>query len=355
MKGRMRFAVGVLCVAVAAGLVPSGAWAKQDLQCKEVSFPVSLSPGGAEEYSVFGVLCSQGNIHHKTIQIALHGSTYSHTYWDWPLEAETYSYVRRATAAGYGVLNLDRIGVGRSDRPPAEGVTIGANAHVVHQIVQALRDGDLVVPSFGRIRAERVALVGHSLGSLIAIEEAATYGDVDGIVLTGVSHTVTPVLGEGLSNLYPASLDPHFAGQGIPDGYLTSLPGSRTIFYNLPFADPAVIALDEATKETVTTGELATALPALAMSSGVHTPVLVVVGDLDLAFCEAPSCTASGSLAGEPSFYPAEACAETAIVPDSGHDLNLHLQAQLAYDAVLEWLDRRVGSDAKHPAPSPCP
>lgn len=104
--------------------------------------------------------------------------------------------MRYATAAGYAVLNLDRIGIGRSDHPPAAAITIESNAYVVHQIVQALRGGSLVVPSFGRVRTERVALVGHSLGSLISMQEAATYDDVDGVVLTGISHTVTPALGD---------------------------------------------------------------------------------------------------------------------------------------------------------------
>lgn len=355
MRSRPILQVLALFAVTFTVLLPSGARAAQGgLRCEEVSFPVTLSPDGTEVYDVFGVLCSRGSIHHKTIQITLHGSTYGHVYWDWPFEPETYSYMRRATAAGYAVLNIDRIGIGQSDRPPAAEVTIGTNAYVVHQIVQALRGGDLVIPSFGRIRAERVALVGHSLGSLISIQEAATYGDVDGVALTGLTHTVTPALGEIFAILYPASLDPRFAGQSIPDGYLTTLPGERTIFYHVPSADPLVIALDEATKETVTGAELDTAFPALGLSGGVHVPVLVVVGDLDRAFCADPSCSESGSLATEPGFYPPDACAEAVAIPGAGHDLNLHFQAPLAYDAVLEWMDRRVGRTTKAPPPEPC-
>ena len=350
-----RLALGVLCALVLAVLVPSSAWAAEGgLRCEELSFDVNLAPGDATVYSVFGVLCSRGSIHNKTIQIALHGATYSHLYWDWPFQPETYSYMRRATAAGYAVLNLDRIGIGQSDHPPAEGVTIEANAYVVHQIVQALRSGDLVVPSFGRIDAGRVVLVGHSLGSVISMQEAGTYGDVDGVVLTGVSHTVTPALGDVLATLYPASLDPRFAGQGIPDGYLTSLPGSRGVFYYLPSADPLVLAIDEQTKETVTVAELNTAVPGLGFSTGIHVPVLVVVGDYDAAFCNPPTCTASGSLATEPTFYPADACAEAVAIANAGHDLNLQFQAPQAYDVILEWMDRRVGSNTKVAAPSPC-
>jgi pimeloyl-ACP methyl ester carboxylesterase len=354
--GYRAFTLGLLCALAAVLLVPSAAQAAEGgFRCEELSFDVNLSPEDATVYSVFGVLCSRGSIDQKTIQITLHGSTYSHLYWDWPLEPETYSYVRRATAAGYAVLNLDRIGIGQSDRPPAAAVTIEANGYVVHQIVQALRGGDLVVPSFGRIRAERVALVGHSLGSVISIQEAATYGDVDGVVLTGVSHTVTPALGEIFAVLYPANLDPRFAGQGVPDGYLTTLPGTRGVFYYLPSVDPLVLAVDEQTKETVTGAELDTAFPALFLSGGVHVPALVVVGDFDRAFCADPSCSASGSLAAEAGFFPPDACVETAAIAGAGHDLNLHFQAPLAYDVVLSWMDRRVGSNPNVPPPVPCP
>jgi hypothetical protein len=167
----------LLCALAVALPVPSHASAAEGgFRCEELSFEVNLSPSDATVYNVFGVLCSRGAIHQATMQIVLHGSTYSHSYWDWPFQPETYSYVRRATAAGYAVLNIDRIGIGQSDHPPAEDVTIGANAYVVHQIVQQLRGGGLVVPSFGRIRAGRVALVGHSLGSVISIQEAATGG-----------------------------------------------------------------------------------------------------------------------------------------------------------------------------------
>jgi pimeloyl-ACP methyl ester carboxylesterase len=346
--------LGLLCTL--ALVLPTAAQATQGgFRCEELSFDVTLSPGDPTVYSVFGVLCSRGSLHQKTIQITLHGATYGHLYWDWPLQPEIYSYVRRATEAGYAVLNLDRIGIGQSDHPPAAAVTIEANAYVVHQIVQTLRGGDLVVSSFGRIHAERVALVGHSLGSVISIQEAATYGDVDGVVLTGVSHTVTPALNDIFAVLYPANLDPKFSGQNIPDGYLTSLPGTRGVFYYLPSVDPLVLAVDEQTKETVTGVELDTAFPALALSGGIHVPVLVEVGDFDLAFCAEPSCSASGSLAAETNFFPPDACVETAVIAGAGHDLNLHLQAPQAYDALLSWMDRRVGSNPNVPPPVPCP
>jgi pimeloyl-ACP methyl ester carboxylesterase len=345
-----RFAAGLLCALAVLLLVPSTAAATGGaLRCETTSFAVNLSPSDSQIYHVFGVLCARGGLAHKTIQVALHGSTYSHLYWDFPFQPAIYSYVRWATASGYAVLSIDRIGIGQSDHPPADQVTVESNAYVVHQIVQTLRNGELVLPTFGTVHAERVALVGHSLGSLISVQEAGTYGDVDGVVLTGMSHTVvTAALGE--VQFYPANLDPHFAGRNIPDDYFTTVPGTRSIFYHAPFYDSRVLATDERTKETTTLAALNTGLSALSFSTGIHVPVLVVVGNFDGAFCAAPNCAASGSLKGEPAFYPADACAEAVAIPGSGHVLNLHYTAPLTYATVLGWLDRRLGNDTRVPA-----
>lgn len=357
VRSILRLTATLLCAAAILALSPSPAWAeKGGFRCQEVTFPVTLSPEDATVYEVAGFLCSQGSVHNKTVQVVIHGSTYSHLYWDFPFQPETYSYVRRATEAGYAVLNIDRIGIGLSDRPAAEEVTVASNAYVVHQIVQTLRGGELVVPSFGRVRAERVVSVGHSLGSAIAIVEAVTYGDVDGVIITGLMHTLGPGVPDLFASIFPASLDPRFAGQDIPDGYFTTAPGTRggSFFYYAPTTDPAVVALDEQTKETFTLGELDNVLPSLFLTGGIHVPVLVAVGDHDRLFCPDPGCTESGSLAAEPGFYAPDACPEAVAIPDAGHNLNLHLNAQLSYDVMLEWLDRRIGSDPRVPAPMPC-
>ncbi len=156
----------------------------------------------------------------------------------------------------------------------------------------------------------------------------------------------------------PANLDPAFAGRNIPDGYVTTLPGTRSIFYNVdnPASfDHRMLRIDEKHKETVTVAELNTAVPALALSNQIHVPVLVMVGDSDAAFCNPPTCTESGSLDAEPGFYPADACAEAISIFGSGHDVNLHYPAPNAYTVILRWMNQRVGSNTRFPAPAPCP
>lgn len=352
--------VRVCLVGIALVLAGSEARAAADssarVRCTRMVFPVALAPDLPADQELVGWLCARGSVHHKTVQVLIHGATYDHHYWDWPRQPEQYSYVDHMTAAGYAVLNLDRVGYGESSRP-ADGlaVTLHTGAFTIHQVVQALRSGTKVVPGLGRIRAERVQLVGSSLGAFIATIEASTYHDVDGVILSSYSHTLGPaaLLTQVLS--YDARMDPKFAHLPITN-YLTTTPGARgPLYYFVPGADPANILLDETLKQTVTIGEDQDIFPSLFASLGVTVPTLVVNGDHDMITCTAPSCTATGSLANEAMFYGPDACVEIQIVPDSGHALNTHLNAPTAFSMIRAWSDRRVGASTKRPAPEPCP
>ena len=325
-------------------------------RCEQVTFPVALSPGEAADNTIVAWLCARGPIAGRTIQVLLHGGTYDHNYWDFPLHPEQYSYVRALTDAGYVTLNLDRLGSGSSSHPNPDILTLHANAFTVHQIVQALRAGQVNVSGFGPVGGSRVILVGHSLGSYISAIEASTYGDVDGVVLSAYSHTVgpgTPILE---SDVYPAAFDPKFASLGLPLDYLTTLPGTRgQAFYYLPGADPAVIAEDEVLKQTVAVGELTDLDSSFPESLGIHVPTLVADGDFDAIDCNAPSCSRSGSLATEASNFGPDACVQVADIPFSGHDLNLHRNAPAWFGVALLWSDLRVGRFADLPPLAPCP
>jgi pimeloyl-ACP methyl ester carboxylesterase len=304
--------------------------------CQGVRLPVSLQEGQPANYEVVGKLCSKPN-GKKVVHLLLSGATYGSVYWDFPLLPEFYSYVRHLTGAGYATLNIDRIGIGESSRPPADQVTIQANAFVVHQLIQALHDGR--IGSFSK-----VILVGHSLGSGIALSEQAQYGDANGLILTGFLHATGPGFAEVPTLVYPAQNDPRFASQNMPDGYFTTIPGKRSAFYFTPVADPNVIAGDEQTKETITLGEINT-FPPLVLSptdaQSIHVPVLFVIGSRDNVFCTPPQCSEARL---EPSFYPADARVEVRVLPGTGHDLNLHFTAPAFFGIAREWSDRRFGN-----------
>lgn len=266
------------------------------------------------------------------VQLLLSGATYGHLYWDFPLHPEQYSYVRALTNAGYATFNLERIGIGESDHPAGNKVTMQVNAFVAHQIVQALRNGQL-----GKF--SQVILVGHSLGSGIAVLEAGQYNDVNGIVLTGFIHNKGPGFANVAASVYPANQDPHFAGQNLPNDYLTTLPGKRVIFYSKPNADSEVIALDELTKETISIPEAQEFPPLVASPSNVQNvrvPVLIVMGELDNIFCQAKCPEAQV----EPSYYEASPNVEVKILQKAGHDLNLHRNALALFATVIDWSKR---------------
>ncbi len=318
------------------GIIPVSA--DDQLSCKQVSVPVHLSATDSTEYHIAGSLCSRGSLVGKTVQILVHGATYDHNYWDFPYESDTYSYVQKATSAGFATLNIDRIGIGQSSHPDPNLVTTEANAYVLHQLVQGLRNGTIGKTSF-----HKVILVGHSLGSGASMLEASTYQDVNGVIVTGLLHQVAPETNTVfMASLYPANLDPKFSSAGLPDGYLTTLPDSRAkSFYNTSFADPKVIALDEQLKQTFTMGEVNTFANSLApeVSQKINVPVLLVMGQDDILFCNADlPCTSNDQLKQrESSYFNSNAKLKAIVVPKDGHDLNLHPNAGIWYKEAINW------------------
>jgi pimeloyl-ACP methyl ester carboxylesterase len=332
--------LGAVLLLAGSGLLPAAAGASAaPATCQTVQLAVALAPNTAPTAQVVGWFCAPAPLQGRTVQVLISGATYGHRYWDFDYQPEHYSYVQALTAAGYATLNLDRIGIGQSDHPPAVEVTTASNAFVIHQLVQALRDGRLV-----GVAVPRVVLVGHSLGSGIATVEAAGYHDVDGVILSGFLHSSS--LGAMFlpPALYPAQFDPRFSARNLPPGYQTTRPGTRgALFYYQAGADVNVIARDEATKETATDGEI-TDFPLVALaptsSLGIQVPVLTVVGAEDGNFCTEPTCPEALK---EPLYYTPAAVLEVVVLPEAGHDLNLHLNAPLWFGLVQAWADRHGG------------
>jgi pimeloyl-ACP methyl ester carboxylesterase len=306
--------------------------------------PVSIVEGLPSNYKVRGRLCLPAGAPPRTVQVLLHGATYSGLYWDFPYQPQKYSYVRALLADGYATLNIDRLGYGASSHPPSVLVTMQTGAHAVHQVIQAARNG-LLGPRF-----DRVILVGHSVGTVLAWHEAATYHDIHGLIATGNTHAVSPTTAADIFlHWYPALMDSRFAQSGLDPGYLTSRPGSRGIFYEANDADPNVMAVDEATKDTATPTEQITYALELfnGDSSRIKVPVLTAVGRYDRLMCspDATNCsTAATLLAAEAAFYSPASCLQAYVLPGAGHDINLHLNARDFFAVAARWSDRWIGS-----------
>jgi pimeloyl-ACP methyl ester carboxylesterase len=332
--------VGLLTT-VPATAIASGAPA----HCRDVTVPVSISQGEPALDQIWGQLCTPSHRPAATVQVLVHGLNYSHLYWDFPFQSRHYSYVRRANRAGYATFNLDRIGVWHSSHPASGEVTLESNAYTIHQVVAALRGGAIAGRTYGT-----VMLVGHSYGSEIAKLEASIYRDVDALVLTGSAHTISLSTQERLAQL-GQSVDevPRLAAEVPPGdgGYVTTQDAARpTFMYEVADADPRVIALDIATKETNTLGEIFTIGDANApgVTAQLSVPILIADGANDKLACasDATDCSSAKTLAAaEQPFYP-RARVDAIVIPGAGHVINLHRNADLAYQSIMTWTNRTL-------------
>ncbi|SDY13983.1 Lysophospholipase, alpha-beta hydrolase superfamily [Amycolatopsis xylanica] len=346
---RKRLLLGVLSAVLGSALLAPPAATAAPPACQDYSVPVLL---GLLPQTMHGSLCAPPGA--TTVQVLVHGGTYSGYYWDFPLQPEVYSYRRAANERGYATFTIDRIGYGQSSRPLSTLLTGVGHASTVHQVIQKLRAGQIGGTPFGK-----VLLTGHSLGSGTSILEAATYHDVDGVLLTGVTHhlSASALLEVFTSGVYPAALDPKF---GLAyEGYYTTVPGKRRDLFYGPHDDPAVIARDEQLKEPVSLTEVAdlTTLAFTAPASlNITAPVLIANGTDDALFCQgllASDCASAANLkAQEAPYYSPAACLRTFVLPGSGHNIALTPDTARFRAAALDWADTFVGTDAdKRPLP----
>lgn len=297
----------------------------------------------------------------KVVLLALHGITYTHTYWNPGFQDDTYSFAQAMTKAGYATLALDRLGYGDSSHPASPLVTLDSQAAVAHEVIKQLRAGQVADTSF-----KRVVLVGHSYGSATSWRESAQFNDADAIIATGWGSTIqTQPLARFFTGFYPSAVDPKFAGKGYDPGYFTPMPGTRAMdfLYDLNNADPAMLDYDYNTlRDTVTGGEAFTfynrygaipvapsfELPLSDQTKSIKIPVFLINGENELFFC-GPSqshCESSQALQkAESQYFSPSACFRATSIPDAGHDLNLQRNAPMTYQAVLTYLGQAFGTD----------
>ena len=167
-----------------------------------------------------------------TVQFLTHGGSLTSSYWD---IAPGNSYVDAAANAGYATFSYDRLGSGRSDRPdPIQVVQGSLQVEIMHQLVQALRDGVIGGHSF-----KTVVGVAHSLGSPLTVGQTRRYPkDFDALVLTGTSVSTTAIAVSLAAPAYiPANTDPRFAN--LPAGYILQVgpQAIQFLFFKYPYYD----------------------------------------------------------------------------------------------------------------------
>jgi pimeloyl-ACP methyl ester carboxylesterase len=155
--------------------------------------PVALAQGQPADERIYGKLCVPSGRSPATIQLLVHGATDTSLYWEFPDPSggsDRYNYAAAANKAGSATLAIDRIGSGRSSHPLSTEITLESNAFTVHQVVQAIRRGEITAR--GGKQFHKVVYVGHSYGTGVGWILATDDGEnLDVAVFTGNVRGVT--------------------------------------------------------------------------------------------------------------------------------------------------------------------
>jgi len=304
--------------------------AERRVQVDELFFPVQLSDGNT--YQIAGYLYHVGSVASPIIQVAVHGATHFHLYWDSPrINGISYSYARHMARRGYTVLAIDQLGTGASSQPDGDFVTLDETSSALHQVLASLRTCDNPTGH----EFETIALVGHSNGSLTSVYATGTYHDADALVTTAWLHVP-----------HPLPFDPGAILSVLTTPYIPATAFSKefrtSIFYHVPTTDPDFIDFEH---ENLGPGVQARAQfidlftvaqnSSLSRSTGVTVPVLVQNGDFD-------ALQPSAFMADEPSFYPNAEEVTLQYLDAVGHNVNGHRNHLQSWRGIDRWLRRTL-------------
>ena len=242
--------------------------------------------------------------------------------WFWHLrEHPAFDYATQLALRGETSLVLDRLGYDDSPLPDGRKTCLGAQADMVHQVV-------------GQLRAQgydEVVLHGHSVGAAIAELEAATFGDVDGLVLMSWADS-----GASPRAIKEALLQ-----------HTACLTGRRTApycrtaddFRALLFvtAPPEVVATATGLRNADPCGDALSLAPIVVVNNVlthlIKVPVLLLFAGKD-------ALNRPDARLLQPLAYGIGAKVTTRVVPGAGSALPLEQSAPGTREHVLSWLNQ---------------
>lgn len=250
--------------------------------------------------------------------------------WFWRLPGHpAYDYAHQLARRGETSLVLDRLGYGASPLADGNATCLGAQADIVHQVVQHLTSGQyrFADPSYGTTpAASHVVLHGHGVGAAIAQVEAGTFDDVAGLVLMSWTD-------RGASSLAVRTAARQ-SSDCLGTDYAPFAP-TKAAFRDFLFASaPAGVQRAAAARQSQDpcgdVGSLTPLLVASNLAAGqVDAPVLLLYGAKDpLNRADARSAQAAS--------YPTEV--RTRTFANAGNALPLERPAGRVRATVLRWL-----------------
>jgi pimeloyl-ACP methyl ester carboxylesterase len=246
--------------------------------------------------------------------------------WFWNLRSHpAYDYATKLARKGETTLVLDRLGYGASRLPDGNATCLGAQANMLHQVVQHLISGryDYASSRFGATpAAAHVVTHGLGVGAAIAQVEAGTFDDVDGLVLMSWTYRGAT----SLATRAAAQQSRDCAGTD----YAPRPSLRKQLFVTAPGAVRRAVAHRQDDDPCGDVGSLSPMLFASNLEAGqVDAPVLLLYGGKD-------KVNRASAREAQASSYPTKVTTRT--FPGAGFALPLEKQAGKVRAAVLRWL-----------------
>ncbi len=244
----------------------------------DLKFDVTEATGIDEPVHVAGTLHLPDQIAPGAkidLLLCLHGGGYRRSYWNPGFADESYSFAAYFTARGKAVLALDTLGMGESSKPERESKLsrlklAAANAQALRETVQGLQDG-----RFANAASVSVSGIGHSMGGMMIITQAAAHGNMDRVAVLGWTNEKLDLGGADIGELIAAT---------PAEGYAVTPRGMMRDFFYLPDVPRAIVEADEADGSPTPTCLGRDSLsPGIVheAAAAITTPVLVVQAIVD--------------------------------------------------------------------------
>jgi pimeloyl-ACP methyl ester carboxylesterase len=241
----------------------------------------------------------------RGVVIAIHGSGYTSRYWDCVHEAAN-SLLGVGSDLGFRVLAIDRPGYGASRDADSTYLGIDAQAAVLGAMIAGLRAESALVPIF---------LIGHSLGSVIAVRLAAVDAaeHVDGIDVVGL-----PVQWR---NNVRSAVEALLRGESRD---LASEQARLAMYFGPPGTfDPRVLALERLISHRVPRAEMQDSLQSEAMLANmgplIRVPVQHTVAEFEGSVAGGEAVLAQGC-----SLFCNSPRVVSWLQANTGHNISLH-------------------------------
>ncbi|KAJ3503956.1 hypothetical protein NMY22_g18073 [Coprinellus aureogranulatus] len=311
-------------------------------------------------YKIYTVFCvPEKQDERKTVELAIHGINFDHTYWSFGGKGSKYNYAERALKAGHSILIYDRLGIGKSEKPDGiKEVQTPTEVEIAAELVKYLKSKPR------GLEFDRYIGIGHSYGSVMMNDSdwvwstysaqltglASKYGNLlNATILTGFSSYLPSVIPAFATwTLTVAAEQNPKKFKGLPTTYVISNNGinDQQNFFTYGGYEKAVVGPAGEAKQPCTLGELLSILepiPTDSPASAYTNPVLVVTGDKDYIFCGGDcyqQVNGVNLVEGTKNAYPDVPASDfsTYIPAKTGHGVNLHLSAPETFGEIQKWI-----------------